>query len=285
LASFVDLSWQGEPNLLSPGHVDWSIIEDAAAATAKPPTDGVYRRRADAPSDAWKAEAFAPAAFSLRQIIRQRRSAVAMDGQGSISGDVFYRILRKTLARPGQYPFNTLPWSPLVHLILFVHRVEGLAPGLYALLRAPQQRETLQSIMTEGFAWQKPSSCPEELELCRLVSGDSQVIARQLSCQQDIASDGCFSVAMIAEFEAPLQRFGPWFYRRLFWECGMIGQVLYLEAEAAGVRGTGIGCFFDDSVHELLGLGTQQYQCLYHFTVGHPIEDTRLTTLPAYPSD
>jgi len=26
----------------------------------------------------------------------------------------------------------------------------------------------------------------------------------------------------------------------------MIGQVLYLEAEAQGVRATGIGCFFDD---------------------------------------
>jgi hypothetical protein len=89
---------------------------------------------------------------------------------------------------------------------------------------------------------------------------------------------------MIAEFAGALQCFGPWFYRRLFWECGLIGQVLYLEAEAAGVRGTGIGCFFDDGVHELLGLETENYQSLYHFTVGHPVEDRRLTTLPAYPT-
>ena len=34
----------------------------------------------------------------------------------------------------------------------------------------------------------------------------------------------------------------------------MIGQVLYLEAEAVGLRGTGIGCFFDDGMHSLLGL-------------------------------
>jgi len=27
---------------------------------------------------------------------------------------------------------------------------------------------------------------------------------------------------------------------KLFWEAGLLGQVLYLEAEAAGVRGTGI---------------------------------------------
>ena len=34
----------------------------------------------------------------------------------------------------------------------------------------------------------------------------------------------------------------------------MVGQVLYLEAEAAGARATGIGCFYDDPVHDVLGL-------------------------------
>jgi hypothetical protein len=117
----------------------------------------------------------------------------------------------------------------------------------------------------------------------RLQGGDVRGIARQVSCHQEIASDGCFSLGMLTEFEEPLARFGPWFYRRLFWECGLIGQVLYLEAEAAGMRGTGIGCFFDDAVHQLLGLETKRFQSLYHFTVGYPIEDRRLLTLPAYP--
>jgi hypothetical protein len=90
---------------------------------------------------------------------------------------------------------------------------------------------------------------------------------------------------MIADFEGSLERFGPWFYPRLFWESGMIGQVLYLEAEAAGLRGTGIGCFFDDPVHQVLGLEGLSYQSLYHFTVGGPVQDARLTTLPAYPAN
>ena len=63
----------------------------------------------------------------------------------------------------------------------------------------------------------------------------------------------------------------------------MIGQGLYLEAEAAGRRSTGIGCFYDDPVHEVFGLGDTVYQSLYHFTVGGPLEDARLTTLPPYP--
>ena len=50
------------------------------------------------------------------------------------------------------------------------------------------------------------------------------------------------------------------------------------------MRGTGIGCFFDDPVHSVLGVDLKAlaYQNLYHFTVGGPVEDKRLTTLPAY---
>ena len=77
---------------------------------------------------------------------------------------------------------------------------------------------------------------------------------------------------------------GDWAYRRLFWEAGVIGQVLYLEATAAGVSGTGIGCYFDDEVHAALGLAneTMDWQSLYHFAVGRAVEDRRLLTLPAY---
>ncbi|MDD2335838.1 MAG: hypothetical protein PHD01_04590 [Geobacteraceae bacterium] len=104
----------------------------------------------------------------------------------------------------------------------------------------------------------------------------------EISCSQDIASEGCFSLGMLAEFYCTLEEVGPWFYPRLFWKCGMIGQVLYLEAEAAGLRGTGIGCYFDDPMHDLLGLKGTLYQDLYHFTVGGAVEDKRLATMPAY---
>jgi hypothetical protein len=49
------------------------------------------------------------------------------------------------------------------------------------------------------------------------------------------------------------------------------------------VRGTGIGCFFDDPVHEVFGLTGGRWQSVYHFTVGTPITDTRIETGPPYP--
>jgi len=54
------------------------------------------------------------------------------------------------------------------------------------------------------------------------------------------------------------------------------------ETEEAGIRSTGIGCYFDDPVHEVFGISSQDWQSFYHFTVGGPVEDGRLTTLPAY---
>lgn len=284
LARFTELVWHGKPNQLSPRHVDWSIIDDVTQATIKPRTTEVYGPQAHITGGSPMHPG--PAANApLRRIIRQRRSAVAMDGRTAITHDAFYRILSQTLAFPGQVPFSILPWSPRVNLTLFVHRVQDLDPGLYMLVRDPAHKETLSSALKTEFEWKKPAECPTDLGLYRLMTGDARAIARQVSCHQAIASDGCFSLGMISEFEGSLEAFGPWFYPRLFWETGMIGQILYLAAEAAGVRGTGIGCFFDDPVHSVLGLDLKvvKHQSLYHFTIGGPVEDKRLTTLPAYP--
>ena len=75
---------------------------------------------------------------------------------------------------------------------------------------------------------------------------------------------------------------GPWAWRRLHWEAGAIGQVLYLEAEALGIRSTGIGCFFDDAAVRVFGMNRGPWRSLYHFTVGGPVEDERLQSEPPY---
>ena len=87
------------------------------------------------------------------------------------------------------------------------------------------------------FEWVTPDGCPAHLPLRRLARTDSRGIARTLSCHQAIAGDSCFALGLLATFEAALAE-GAWRYRQLFWEAGLIGQALYLEAEAAGLRGT-----------------------------------------------
>ena len=74
----------------------------------------------------------------------------------------------------------------------------------------------------------------------------------------------------------------PWRYAALFQEAGLVGQQLYLEAEAAGLRATGIGCFFDDALHELLGLQGTAVQTVYHLTLGQALDDARIQSEPPY---
>ncbi len=278
IASFRTLDWKGTPNALSPSHVDWGM-EEIAEAARKSPTTQPYDTFDQPPMPSLQTSR----PISLRKMIRQRRSAVAMDGVTTLSKETFYRILLKTVAVPGAIPFHTLSWKPHIHLAIFVHRVIDLPAGLYCVVRDPARKQALQTAFTQVDQWIKPEGCPDGLDLYCLMKNDAQNAARQISCHQEIAGDSCFSLAMIAEFETALEHYGPWFYPRLFWESGAIGQVLYLEAEAAGIRSTGIGCFFDDPMHQVLGLQDRQYRDLYHFTVGGAVDDTRLTTLPAYP--
>jgi hypothetical protein len=232
-------------------------------------------------------ELFAPPVragiFSAEKVILGRRSAVAMDGKTGISRKVFYRMMGRICpGREGLPPWDALPWRPRIHLGLFVHRVEGLEPGLYALVRDHEKTEMLRKGFRPEFIWKGLPQCPPGLSLYLLESRDVRGRAAGLSCGQNIAGDGAFSLGMIAEFKDSLAAYGPSFYRNLYWEAGLIGQVLYLEAEEAGIRATGIGCFFDDPVHDLFGLMAGDFQSLYHFTVGGPMEDKRLATLPAY---
>jgi len=229
-----------------------------------------------------------PGGPSAGQVIHQRRSLLACDGRTSIPAERFYRMLARVMPRVELHvarrpmPWDAIPWEPAIHFGLFVHRVEGIEPGLYALARDPGKVEKLRECMHAHFAWDAPPGCPGELPLYLLERGDARGVATQVSCRQEIAGEGAFSLGMIAEYQASLLAHGPSFYRRLFWEAGAIGQVLYLEAEAAGVRATGIGCFFDDPVHQTFGLRDLAFQSLYHFTVGGAVDDPRLTTLPAY---
>jgi nitroreductase len=182
----------------------------------------------------------------------------------------------------GSVPWDAIAWRPRIHLGLFVHRVEGVPPGLYALVRDPDKLAALKTEMRPAFRWQRVPSCPPGLPLYLLQEGDCRALATNVSCGQDIAGDGAFSLGMIADYLDSLTTYGAAFYRNLFWEAGMVGQVLYLEAEEAGIRATGIGCYFDDAVHEVFGIDSREWQSLYHFTVGGPVEDGRLTTTPAY---
>ncbi|CCJ08136.1 SagB/ThcOx family dehydrogenase [Methylocystis sp. SC2] len=272
-------TWTGAANRLSEDHDGWPLVDMAARLCVKSRTPTMERAAQIAPKPA-----FPFPLPDIGRVVRRRRSAQRMDGVARLSQEAFRAMLTSTLpgAEPCMAPF---PWPPRLNLLLFVHRVESVEPGLYLLQRDADTTARLREMSALALLWTPIEIGP--LKLFRLRQGAVEREASMNACRQAIAGKGCFAVAMIADFDRTLQEDGGFGYRRLHWEAGAIGQALYLWASATGLSGTGIGCFFDDEIHAMLGLSPEQYafQDVYHFTVGAALEDQRMLTLPAYPEE
>ena len=273
-------SWHGRPSVIdpSPGY-RWPIV-DKAARFSRRPADAPPPPRPGFPG--LPALPPHPTASGAAQLIRQRRSGQRFDPRHTLPRADFYRLLDAAMPRP-RAPFTAQEAAPAIHLLLFAMRVEGLPTGLYLLPRTPGATIPTHLGPPRPAADFAPD-CPAHLGLVQLAAlglQEVQRLARSLSCHQDIAATSAFSLGMVADF-ASLGADGH-AYRSLLREAGIVGQVLYLEAEAAGVRGTGIGCFFDEPVHQAFGLASPRWQSVYHFTVGAPVVDTRIETGPPYP--
>lgn len=274
--------WQGSANRLDAHPMyRWPVIDQALAAT----------RPTDAPSGADSAAltpGLAPAATPTEAVpaatlIRRRRSAQRFDAQARLDSTTLWPLLRAL--RPGQLPFTALPVADRVHVLLFAHRVDGLAPGAYLLARSPAGAALLRQQLPASMDWAPVPDAPAELSLWRLAANPALAgTLRTLNCHQALGSDAILGFALLAEFQ-PLPT--PWAYRERLMEAGLLGQVLYLQAEAMGLAGTGIGCFFDDALHQLIGLtptaaAQAPLQSVYHFTIGRPLVDARIATTAPY---
>jgi len=268
--------WNGRANVLDPHPMyHWPVIDEVAEAT----------RTHEVKSEPSAVAAYPPRCCQSTELaatlIRQRRSAQRFDGRYEMKRHDFYCLLDALLPRPVP-PWDVWGFSPRLHPVMFVHRVEGLVPGLYILLRRAAAGESLRAALHSNFNWSKPSDCPDHITFFQLAAAGCGQLAKTIHCHQAIAADSAFALGMLAEYEDTLTA-APWRYRQLHWEAGLLGQALYLEAEALGLRGTGIGCYFDDTFHQLLGLSGRAFQSLYHFTLGYPLTDSRILTLPPYP--
>ena len=167
IESFRSLLYSGEPNRLSSDHRDWPAIDEVSAATEKPRTSGVKHRYLE---HEFFREATSPKKAAA--VIRQRRSALAFDGRTVLTKEGVFGMLDKTVPRGNSAPFDMELCGPSVHLLIFLHRVSGLEPGLYFLVRNPEDIEDLRSRCRADFLWERIGGGPEPVHLYLLRKGD-----------------------------------------------------------------------------------------------------------------
>lgn len=223
-------------------------------------------------------------------LIRQRRSAQRFDARARLPLAALWPLLRAL--QPGHGLFQgMLPGAPAVQVLLFAHRVDGLATGAYLLPRGEGALARLRATLPATLDWASVPEAPADTPLWRLAANPALPgTLRTLNCHQALGSDALLAFALLADWRAlraPGEPTGGAAYRLRLQEAGLLGQALYLQAEAAGLRGTGIGCYFDDALHQLVGLAPHDaehaaWQSVYHFTVGVPQADERVHTAPPY---
>jgi len=263
------LVYEGIANKLSPSMEEWEIIPAIEEATsgAQIPQQSVKHKQT-APKETQES----------KSVVLKRRSIHVMDTVRSlITKEQFFTILRGVSDSLDAKENSA-------HLVLLVERVEEMDEGIYILVRNERDRAALQEGMHAAFAWE---SCEgsEIAGLYLLEKRDVKMPSKAISCNQAIASDGAFSLGMLCNFSEQILEHGPHRYKELYWECGAIGQQIYLDATSMGLSGTGIGCFLDDMFHSMLGLKENRFQTLYHFTVGRGYVDSRIQTRAPYPED
>lgn len=255
------IEWQGVANVLSPEVTRYEAI-DATRQSLLAAARGEGLMRAATLGESPSAIALPAPELSgedLWRVVRRRRSAVAMDGETTLSLASLSAILAHATAGKQGDLFSIRPAEDgchLIHLFLYIHRVEGIESGLYYYHRGSH---ALDPLMT----------------------GDQQKAARILSLDQAIASDGAVAFSMLADLYHGWEAMGERGYTAALIEAGWIGQGLYLGAEACGMQATGIGAFFDEDVSRYLD-APEGWKPVYHFTIGHALEDPRLDANDGY---
>ncbi len=241
---FENLEFNLEYKKLAKDSIRWDIIFDTAKV--------LKREEKFNPSFINEKISFNPSPFNAFEIIDKRRSALGFK-EKFIKKDEFLDILDKTLPR-NIPPFDTKVTLNKVNLVVFVNRVDGIESGIYFFDR-------------------------EKNKLSLIEKGDFSEAAKFINCVQDLGKDSAFSISMVIDKKHINKEYK---YKLAMFEAGMIGHILYLEAEAKGYRGCGIGCFFDDLVSIDI-LGNENILTLYGFSIGEPVIDERL--IPIRPNE
>jgi SagB-type dehydrogenase family enzyme len=130
-----------------------------------------------------------------------------------------------------------------VELRVFVHRVEGLAAGLYR-------------------------AHPAERVLVLLRPGDRSEALAGVCLGQEKARQAAAAFVMVAGLEPGAAGAGQRAWRDRCLEAGSIGQRIYLAAEAVGLAARNLAAFLDDRLDELVGVDGRRRASLHLTVVG-----------------
>ena len=215
--------------------------------------------------------------LSFAQVARQRRSAVDFDGTTSITSAAFFAMLECLMTRSDTPPWNVLvsPAQCILRSWCIASRDWRLACMCWSEIRK-HCRACIHRCAPNGYGKKR------DRKSAALFS--AAVRFARLSKVYSLSSEYCGRFLLCARHADAV--------------CKRPTGTMALPSSIVGMRHArphalprsrsrwstryGIGCFFGDQMHALLGLKDHAWQSLYHFTVGGAVDDQRLSSEPPY---
>ena len=210
--------------------------------------------------------------LEIKKILRERRSVVEYEKKKMKKKDflsvfsIFNEISSKKL-----FPLDELNWKPIVtFFVIYVIRVEEMESGYYIyFLDESVIEETQNFYQKKGEKFTKIDINIPLYHIERDTNKFQMMLSSSgASCGQHRYAS--FTLGMVAKLEENLlEKFGCDYYLNLHWECGIIGQFLYILATSIGYGACGMGCFLETRSFKDFSLEGSPFSTFYHLSVGH----------------
>ena len=204
------------------------VLKDTSAEISLPPAPGLE--------------------LGLSSAIENRRSRRELSDEGitleELSALVYYTV--GITGESGGHPLRAAPSAGALYpteLIVAVHRVEGLEPGLYRY-------------------------DPDKHCLVFYKKGYLRPALPGTALNQAHAGRGACAVIITSKVQRTLGKYGQRGFRYALIDAGAAAENLYLAAEALGLGTVAMGAFGDEALANLLGLGEDELPLLI-MPIGH----------------
>ena len=218
-------------------------LPSAATRPAKPtpPDDKTYDRLPSIPlpRDVPKGDALFAAILRRRSARNWAERGMKLEELSS----VLYHAFGVTRRDGAEWRDPSVESADAIRLYVIVNNVDGLDRGVYYYRRRTHA-------------------------LTALNRGDQRRRSHEIALFQRLVGSSCAALVKTIDTKRLAAADGDRGYRYAVMDAGLIGENLYLQAEALGLGCCGIGAFFDDEVSEVIGAGPKDELIIYLSAVG-----------------
>jgi SagB-type dehydrogenase family enzyme len=194
-----------------------------------------------------------PLQHSLDATFKRRKSIRSFSQNPLGKNHLAYLLWASTglQRREQEHVFRTAPSAGALYPLetyMVLHRVTGLAPGVYHYSIQHHQLEQLSI-------------------------GNYEHAIAQATLGQSMGQDAALVLIWTAIFQRCKWKYHQRAYRYVYLDAGHIAQNLALAAASLDFGSCQIGAFYDDEVNALLGINGLEESAIYLSAVGHPAKE------------